>query len=220
MENQWYNKRLIPRKPSQRQLVLLSVLWPSLSKTVAGDSFRSFPSVNSKLSNVEKVDPAVVNRGLKTLVKVGYYQKQIDGKRIEDLSGPNKLYSETDYLSILKKLVTSLVPRYIIYQELRESNILQRYLRLCRYVELIRCKYIDLVKMLKVKRAIGPAQESEIEDYEKNYFENQRFLKQKSNKEIFLVASKLAVKELQERLWHADILYTRFFIGGGISYYS
>lgn len=74
--------------------------------------------------------------------------------------------------------------------------------------------------MVKVKMATGPAQESEIEDYKKNYVENQRLLKQKSNKEIFLVASKLAVIELQERLWHMDILYTRFFIGGGISYYS
>ena len=172
----------------------------------------SFPSINSKLSNVEKIDPAIVNHGLKTLVKVGYYQKQIDGSRIEDLSGPNKLYSETDYVSILKKLVSRLVPRYIIYQKLRESTFLQRYLRLCRYVELIRCKYIDVVKMVKVKMATGPAQESEIEDYKKNYVENQRLLKQKSNKEIFLVASKLAVMELQERsVAYGYIIYSIFY---------
>ena len=57
-----------------------------------------------------------------------------------------------------------------------------------------------------------------IDEYEKGYIENQKFLKQKTNLEIMINAFKLANKELNERFWHNDSTYTKFFITGGISY--
>ena len=79
MENRFYsNKRFKPRDASQGELTRLSVLWSSLSQTNAMNGFRSFPHVSSNLCNVdvEKPSMAVVNRALKPLVNVNYYDKK------------------------------------------------------------------------------------------------------------------------------------------------
>ena len=225
MDNRFYsNKRFKPRDASQGELTRLSVLWSSLSQTNAMDGFRPFPHVNSNLANVDvektRVEPAVVYRALKPLVNVNYYDKKNIKRTDADadtdaLSGPNIVYSESDYTLMLKKLVSRLIPRSIIYIMLRQSNIIERYLRICKYVQLIRCKYIDVDKTMKVIRAMKIIP---IDEYEKGYIENQKFLKQKTNLEIMINAFKLANKELNERLWHNGSTYTKFFITGGISY--
>lgn len=226
MENHFYgNKRFKPRKASQEELTRLSVLWSSLSQTDAMDGFRSFPHVSSKLANadVERIEPPVVNLALKPLVKVNYYDKKnIKRTNADALSGRNIVYSESDYTLMLKKLVSKLIPRSIIYIMLRRSNILERYLRICKYVQLVRCKFIDVDMTMNVIRAmkIRPIEEKEIDEYKKGYIENQKFLKQKTNLQIMINAFKLANKELNERqqVWHNDSTYTKFFITGGISF--
>ena len=223
-ESQWYRKRLRPRKPSQKQIDLALVLWPSLSSSDVIPGFRGFPYVRDRLAKVGLdqvlIDHPDVNRALKCPVNIGYFQKQA-GKPLNDgRSGRNIVYSETDFVIMLKKLVHKLKHRAVIYSTLRLSHILERYLRVCSYVGLIRCRQIDVKDALKIKRAyaLKPILESEGDEFERGYLEEQEILQQKSNKEIFAVACLKAKNDLHDKLWHSDIGYTRFFIEGGKAY--
>jgi hypothetical protein len=60
-------------------------------------------------------------------------------------------------------------------------------------------------------------QEKALESYKKNYSGNKKILKNKSNKQNFLVARKLAEKDLQSKDLR-DPLYSKFFVYGAISY--
>lgn len=219
-EHRWYHKRLRPRGPTEKERALSSIFWPSLSlSSTFNDGFR--PAELSHLG-LESVSPPVVNRGLKSSVNIGYHKKQEGKPRDDGLSGPNVVYVETDLLSTLKKLVSDLKYRAIIYTTLRLSHFLERRLRVCHYAELITCKHIGIKDALKRKRTfallVSPILETDIEEYEKNYVENQKLLKQKSNNEILLVACLRAKNSLHDKLWHSDIDYTRIFIEGGIAY--
>lgn len=166
------------------------------------------------------IDHPDVNRALKCPVNIGYFQKQA-GKPLNDgLSGRNIVYTETDFVIMLKKLVSKLKHRAVIYSTLRLSHILERYLRVCHYAELIRCRRIDVKEAVKLKRtyALTPILESEIEEYEKVYIEDQEIIKQKNNNEIFLVACLRAKNDLNDKSWHSDVDYTRFFKNGGMAY--
>jgi len=223
-ESQWYRKRLRPRKPSQKQVDLALTLWPSLSSSRVIPEFRAFPSVRERLAKIglDKVliDHPDVNRALKCPVNIGYFQKQAGMPMNDGRSGRNIVYTETDFVVMLKKLVSKLKHRAVIYSTLRLSHILERYLRVCHYVGLIRCKRIDVKNAVKLKRiyALTPILESEIEEYEKVYIEDQETIKKKSNDEIFSVACLKAKNDLHDKLWHSDIGYTRFFINGGKAY--
>jgi hypothetical protein len=206
MENQWYGRRVRHPKISDRQLVQLSVLFPSVS-----NSFRPFPQVNSRLSDVKNVNPASVYRSLKTLVNVNYYQKS-KGNKHSDITGSNILYSKTKEANELEELVSRPEPRNIIYSKLLQSGILERYHRICNYREMLMCKHVDFDKISVAQKARG---NTEVD--KKAYTDNQELLKSKSNREIFFVAGNLAMKDLQNKTL-TDPTYTEFFIIGGLSY--
>lgn len=226
-ECQWYRNRLRPRGPSQRSVALSTTLWPSLSLSETDnikDGFRPFPYVKSRLDSTGvgiTVDPPNVNRALKTHVNAGYFQKH-DGKMHSETHGPNTVYTDSDFVSTLKKLVLRLKPRAIIYNTLGRHNIIERYFRVTNYVGLIRNRHIDVKDAVEVKKsyAFSPFSEREIDDYKKVYVEDQELLKQKSIKDIFRVACLRAKNDLnaKHKSWHLDVDYTRFFINGGIAY--
>jgi len=197
----------------------------SLSETSnVKDGFRSSPYVKSRLDSVGvgiKIDPPNVNRALKTHVNVGYFQKQVS-KMHSETHGPNIVYTDSDFVSALKKLVLRLKPRAIIYTNLRLHNILERYFRVTNYVNLIRNRHIDVKDEIEVKKsyALGPISAREIDDYKKVYVEDQELIKQKSIAEIFSVACVRAKNYLNDKhkSWNSDITYTRFFIDGGLAY--
>lgn len=227
-ETRYYRNRLRPRKPSGKQLVLSSIYWPSLSKinNPSGNEFRPFPYVKSKLNNLgvdtPKVDSAVVSRAMSSSLNIGYYQKREEKNSKDGISGPNVVYTETSLVTNIKKLVTTLKSRSIIYRTLARSNILERYLRILNYVDLIRRRHISVKDAITNRRAYSmePFQEGDINDFAKGYIEDQKFLKQKSIKEIFSFVCKISRNELIDRhdSWHTDKRYTRFFIDGGIAY--
>jgi hypothetical protein len=144
MEAQWYGRRVRHPKISDRQLVQLAALFPSISQSKStDDGFRPFPEIRSRLSDVKSVDPAVVNRSLKTLVNVGYYQKS-DSVEPSESSGPNVTYHKTKIRSELEELASRSEPRTIVYNKLLESGVLERYLRVCRYCDLLMNKHVDV----------------------------------------------------------------------------
>lgn len=219
MESQWYGRRVKPRKPSQRQLVQLSLLYPSLADPSSGNNFRSYPEVKSKLAGIEneKVDPPLVNRSLKTLVKVKYYQKEILDKHSE-IPGRNATYLESGYLLALKELVAKSNPRCVIYDNLNASGILKRYLTILQYVDLLRRKHIDVQETLKVRGARGIVeQHADLELYRQDYVDDQIILKDKTNRQIVTVAERFAGQDLKNKSLN-DSTYTKFFIAGGICY--
>lgn len=217
MENQWYGRKVRYRKPSQRQLIQLSVLYPSLTEPYTSKGFRSFPKVNSKLSELEKVDPALVNRSLKTLLNVNYYEKTILEKRSK-FSGVNTIYHESDYVFAVKELLSSVIPRVIIYYKLLESNILLRYLTILKYTDLLMCKHIDFDRMLVARSARGLIdKQKDIDKFKEGYTNLQKFLQDKTNREILFNAERFANEAIQSKPLD-DPTYTTFFIAGGISY--
>ena len=129
---------------------------------------------------------------------------------------------ESSLVSNLKKLVTTLKPRSIIYRTLSRSSILERYLRVLNYVDLIRRRRIKVEDAITNKRAysVEPLQEDEINEFAKGYIKDQKFLRQKSIKEIFSFVCKFSLNELIDRhnSWYSDKRYTRFFIEGGIAF--
>lgn len=207
MESQWYGRRVRHPKISDRQLVQLSVLFPSLSEN---KTFRP-AETKSRLSDVKDVNPVVVNRSLKTLVNVNYYQKS-KVKGHSDIRGPNMVYFKTKEANDLEELVSRPEPRNIIYSKLLQSGVLERYHRICRYRELLMCKHVDFDN-----RSIAQKAKSTIESDKKEYTDNQKLLKNKSNREIFFVACNLARVDLQNKSID-NPTYTIFFIAGGISY--
>ena len=78
------------------------------------NNFRPVPEVNSRLSDVKNVAPAVVYRSLKTLVNINYYQKSKDKER-SDKTGPNMIYSKTEQANDLKNWSSRAEPRNVIY---------------------------------------------------------------------------------------------------------
>lgn len=225
-ETRYCRNRLRPRKPSGKQLALSSIYWPSLSMIDHPNGFRPFPYAKSRLNNLgvdtRKVDPPVVTRAMRSSLSIGYYQKRGEKSIKEGLPGRNIVYRETSLVSNLKKLVTTLKPRSIIYRTLARSNILERYLRVLNYVDLIRRRHIKVKDAITNKRAYSmePLQEGEINDFAKGYIEDQKFLRQKSIKEIFSFVCKISRNELVDRhnSWYSDKRYIRFFIDGGIAY--
>ena len=93
-------------------------------------------------------------------MNVGYFQKQA-GIKHDETHGPNTVYTDSDFVSALKKLVLRLKPRAIIYTNLRWHNILERYFRVTNYVNLIRNRRIDVKDAVEVKKcyALSPFSE-------------------------------------------------------------
>ena len=226
-ESRYYRTRLRPHKPSGKQLALSSIYWPSLSMIEHPNGFRPFPYAKSRLNNLgvdtRKIDSPVVSRAMKSSVNMGYYQKRSE-KRCskEGLPGRNVVYMESSLVSNLKKLVTTLKPRSIIYRTLSRSSILERYLRVFNYVDLFRRLRIKVEDAITNKRAysVEQLQEDEINEFAKGYIKDQKFLRQKSIKEIFSFVCKFSLNELIDRhnSWYSDKRYTRFFIEGGIAF--
>lgn len=84
-EDYWYNERLKPRKISEKYICRMPVFWPpiTMSESTTKHGFRGIPEIRKKLSKSspsENLSPTVIlNRGLKMLLNVGYYEK-VPGK--------------------------------------------------------------------------------------------------------------------------------------------
>jgi hypothetical protein len=131
-------------------------------------------------------------------------------------------YSASPYLVSLERLVLGFVPRAIIYTILRQSGVLERFLKICEYKKLLEIKNTEMNEMIKRLRTqtktIGPIPESAFS--EDKYVEVQGKLMGINRKKMLMsIASekaKLLVKELD---WD-DRIYTRFFVAGGFTPHS
>jgi len=219
MEDKRYERHFKSYKISRRQRIQLSVVYPSISKPYTKEGFRSFPEVTSRLSEIETVGNPLVCKSLKSLMNVNYFQKRIVKERSE-FSSTNTKYFESDYVNSLKGLVSKPIPRTIIYYKLLESNILLRYLTVLKYSELLQCRDIDVNEVINGIKAEGLNDldlQNEIDKFKKRYTEDQKFLQDKTNKEILYNAEIFAKEQIQNKLLD-DPTYTKFFIAGGISY--
>lgn len=226
-ESRFYHKRLRPRKPSLKKLEmsLISSLCFSSSEPIKG--FRAFPAVRSRLhrvglNNEVRIDHPDVNRAVRTYENIGYLQKNKVTRTTEEYSGVNAVYTETDYLISVKKLVRKLKPRAAIYRILALSGVLERHLRVWNYLTLIKCKHLsvnDAVKLLKAGTT-EPILSKDVDFYENIYHMNKEIMRGKSIKQIFEYACHFSRKELIEKnkTWHSDPTYTSFFTRGAIAY--
>jgi hypothetical protein len=218
MEDIRYERHFKSYKISQRQRIQLSVVYPSISKPYTKKGFRPFPTVKDKLEGIEIIDKALVYNKLKKLINVNYLEKITYSK--SKFSPTNTKYFESDYLGSLKELVSRTIPRTIIYYKLLESNILIRYLTVLIYSELLMTKHIDVNEVIKGKKARGLRDldlQDDTDKFKKRYTESQKFLQDKTNREILFNAEILAKEQIQNKRLD-DPTYTRFFIAGGISY--
>lgn len=214
MEKQWYGPRVKHRSPSERQLVQLSVLFPSLLKSNC--DFRSGPEINSRLSGIGMINPAIINRSLKTLVNVGYLEKS-HIKKHSEISGPNIIYTKTAERRRFEELISRSAPRTKIYNTLLRHGILERYLRVSKYCKLLINRDVNVEQALKAKSAKGNEQPSNNESFRKDYVNNRELLKDKTNWQILQVARNLAKMDLENKSLD-DYIYTVFFVSGGLSY--
>lgn len=218
MEDQFLDRRFKPRKPSQRQRIQLSVLYPSLQEPFRNKGFRPFPTVKKRFEEIELVCKPLTYNSLKTLPNVGYLQKTTLKEHSKEFSSTNTVYYESDYLFALKELVSHVIPRSIIFYKLLESNILLRYVKILIYSKWLMCKHLDVNEVIKVRKERGIIDEGkELEAFREGYANDKNFLKDKTNSKILFEAERFAVKEIQNKSLE-DALYTRFFITGGISY--
>jgi hypothetical protein len=214
MEERWYRERLKPRKPSERQIAALSVLWPSF-KSPEGNQFRPFEQVSKKFGMADLPRPYAsdVNRGLKSYVNVGYFEKHHNQSK----PGTNTVYAETAYVYLIKRMISDLAIRKALYLKSLQLGILHRYLCLQNYTLLLRYKYTDVRQMVKVGKAIGKISNN---GWIEEYVANSNLTKDKNLREIYLVSCKLADMQLKEKNWRDDFGYTRFFLIGGISFFE
>ena len=102
----------------------------------------------------------------------------------EILCGPKKFYSQSGFILYLQKLVHQITPRAIIYTVLRQSKILERFLKICEYKALISVRNTDVDDMIKETRAIISFPESAFD--RDNYLQQQNSLKTQRNKKEIL----------------------------------
>lgn len=229
-ERRFYHKRQRPRKPSLKQLEMSLISSPSLSSSQPIKGFRAFPYVRTRLGEVGlddevRIDHPDVNRAIRKHESIGFLQKRTDmpaTPETDGYSGVNTIYTESDFVTSIKKLVHKLSPRAEIYHTLAMSGILERYLRVRNYVTLIRCRHLgfkDEIKVLK-SRSTEPVLTKDIDEYEKIYLTDQKVLRKKSITEIFEFACQFSRKEMiqKHKSWYSDPVYTGFFIQGGIAY--
>ncbi len=214
MEDEWYRERKRISGLSDRKIAALAVLWPSLALN-GPTEFKPFQHVNDKVVSygIGRIDPALVNRGLELPVSVGYYSKKHDNRNGKP--GTNTMYSETKYVSAIKKLVSDPITRCAIYIKIRQLGILERHIRICSYVGMILRKYGHVDKMEKISKVIN--QSEDVEDYKQQFIEDSKSTKDKTTREMFVDSCKLAEVWLKETHWN-DQSVTMFLMGGGISF--
>ena len=143
---------------------------------------------------------------------------EIHGENMNNLSGPKSYYSKTEFFLNLQKLVCELVPRAIIYTILRDSIIIERFLKICEYKKLLKIKHTDVNDMIKELKTLRPFPES---DFKKDQYKQKQseLLRLKRKKLLMSIASEKAKLLVQELDWN-DRIYTKFFIAGGLINYE
>ena len=141
----------------------------------------------------------------------------MDDMRNTSLSGPNSVYSTSKYLLILKNILSESGPRAIIYTQLLDSGIIERYFKVCEYSRLTGLKGTnvdDYIRALRIKRSLT---ETWFINFRTKYDQEQNLILEKNNSEIMAIVTDNAKKNIQKLSWQ-DSLYTGFFIQGGLSY--
>jgi len=133
--------------------------------------------------------------------------------------GPKSFYtySKSIYLLSLERLVLGITPRAIIYTILKNSGILERFLKICEYKKLLEIKRTEMNEMIKRVRT----QTKTIGRIPESSFRTDKYMQEQDNlmginrkKQLILIASEKANSLVHELDWR-DRIYTRFFIAGG-----
>ena len=190
------------------------------------NDFRRKEVIDWLPQDLRNIAPGIIShRHLNWLIKIHVLRRQQDfycrfgrpgrhGKNDKEiLSGPKKFYSQSGFILYLQKLVHQITPRSIIYTVLRQSKMLERFLKLCEYKALLVVKNTDVDDMIKQTKMIIPFPELAF-DRDKYLQQQKNSLKlQRNKKEILSMASNKAKLRLEKLDW-SDRIYTRFFIAG------
>jgi hypothetical protein len=197
------------------------------------DRFHARDVKNWLPEGIQNINSRIIRRNLTIMQNKNYLKrdhiemtKKAPGRPKNDeitLIYPNRgrkslyTYSKSEYLLFLEKLVLSIAPRAIIYTILKNSGILERFLKLCEYKKLLEIKNTEANKIIERLRTqtktIGYISESSFR--KSNYMQEQnKLVGIKLKKTLVSIASEKAKKLIQELDW-SDRIYTRFFIAGG-----
>ena len=149
-------------KPSKERLV---TLWIYERHCKLNKQFRPNEIRSGCLNIIGNVDYATNSRALGKLAKVWALEpsqeedKSSPGRPKGDdmslpLSGPNNVYSTTEYRHRIEKLVKKEVPRARIFRLLTESHIIEKFLTFRCYTWFIYRKYVsfeDMATVAKIK---------------------------------------------------------------------
>lgn len=225
-EDRWYNKVMKLIKPSNRELVQTMVI--RKSKRGHDSDLKFIPKeVQMKFSEtVNEIDQPTVSRALSQLTRVKYLEKVMDvhqgpGKpKTYDngkIPGIKSLYTEV-YGQKLTDYVTRLSTRFIIYHQLRESDVIEEFLKFHYFKDYMVIKFSTIHSLLEVEKAKGQLTEESLAKLNEEYKGQQRLLKSKTKNEIMIYASKSAKFHLTTSDWRTDELYTEFFKEGFRTY--
>ena len=181
-ENILYDRNFRLPKTSDTYSALLSIN----DHIVSGNQrFRRKEAIDWLPQDLQNIDPSVINRHLNWQIKIHNLRREEHfndyslrpgkyGKNNgEILSGPKKFYSQSGFILYLRKLVCQITSRVVIYTVLRQSKILERFLKICEYKTLLAVKNTDVDDMIKQTRAIMSFPESA--------FNNEKYLSSKNS---------------------------------------
>lgn len=206
LESEWYNRNFKLRKRPINHLVLLS-LFEHLASSV-DEEFR--PSdIRSEFSNIQEIDGSPVSRAIKQGIALNTLKrtekKSIRGRPVSnDLvaakkSGPQFVYSKTEYRKTLEKLVSREFPRAIIFAQLLGSQVLERYLRFAIYAAMINLKTGDSDDLVKLMKTNSARTEQVLTEFKTMFEQEKKDLSQIKPKEIMSIASERAREFVDER---------------------
>ena len=165
-ENVLYDRNFRLSK-NRYYLALLSINDHLLSDNQ--NDFRRKEVIDWLPQDLRNITPGIIShRHLNWLIKIHVLRRQQDfycrfgrpgrhGKNDKEiLSGPKKFYSQSGFILYLQKLVHQITPKSIIYTVLRQSKMLERFLKLCEYKALLVVKNTDVDDMIKQTKMIIP----------------------------------------------------------------
>lgn len=175
-------------------------------------------------SNYLRRDRLEKTKNNRSIIKKKPRRTRLNDIQLHADRGPKSFYtySKSEYLLPLQRLALGFASRAIIYTILRNSGILERFLKICEYKKILEIKYTNRNEMLKRLRTqtetIGLIPESDF-NVLKYTEERSKLLSIKRKKMLKSIASEKAKLLVQELDW-SDRIYTRFFIAGGITFGS
>ena len=221
-----YKSELSP-KSSRKSIGSLQTFQHLLNKNNE-NSFRANNIRQIFDQEIQNISSADLSKILRIFKKVGAIDKtKTKGSAIprgrprnnvesQKISGPKEhYYSETDYLSKLKKLITNPKVRIAIYSILLESNILREYLKYSVLHALYQLKSQDLDSTLKNDKVVCKLDEQSVNEMKFRLSDLHRSLLSSDKKQIEKIAQTIVLDYMRRQEFYNDF-YDLFYLTGGL----